>query len=603
MTPAGSPVSDTTAALPLRVGGWLLLIFLLAAVGQIDVREATMGIRGDEATYVSMAASLAYDHDLKFTRTDLDRFWRLTGEGPNGIFLKQGRTDADGLDYGKSFAYPVLAAPFLLLLGMRGLLLLNVLLLALVVWCGARLLRARGAGPWGPVFALAFVAASVVPIYAVWRTPEVFNFALVFLAYFLWLYKEADAAATPAWLAGRASDLAAAALLGIATFSKPTNALLILPVILLALIRRRWARAAVVAVAFVVVAGGLFAVNAGVSGDWNYQGGNRRTFYGRFPYATPDATFASLGTAMTTNAADTGHLLAPHVFWSFLGHNAIYFFVGRDAGLIPYFFPGVVALVWWMTTGGRRSAASWLVLIALFASVLALLVLVPDTWNGAGGPPGGRYFLSLYAAMFFFVPARPRAWPALVAWTGGLLFVAPMLASPFAAAKYPWHVVETGLVRRLPVELTLLDDLPVALVPARSRVPFGAQRDLLLYFLDEHAFPPEGSFFWVAGGATAEVVVRAERPLAAMQVTWQSPIANHVTARIGASTASLDLVANREQSASLRPGPGVVSNYKRGSRAYVLRLSTSTGFVPRLADPRSTDRRFLGARVELQVTY
>ena len=67
-------------------------------------------------------------------------------------------------------------------------------------------------------------------MYFVQIMPEVFNFSLAFLAYFCWLYKEvASPERSPRgtrWLFTRRSRSGVAILLGIATFSKPTNALL-----------------------------------------------------------------------------------------------------------------------------------------------------------------------------------------------------------------------------------------------------------------------------------------------------------------------------------------------------------------------------------------
>src|SRR5262249_22567990 len=173
-------------------------------------------------------------------------------------------------------------------------------LLATVLVCGYLFLHAR-AGPWpSAILAAAFVMASVVPVYFVWIMPEVFNFSLAFLAYFCWLYKEV---ATPersprgtAWLFTPRSDLVAAILLGIATFSQPTNAFLFLPIVIWWIFRlkagaadRKIApafRQEILAptIAFVVVAGGLFAVNTLISGEWNYQGGERNTYYVEFPF-------------------------------------------------------------------------------------------------------------------------------------------------------------------------------------------------------------------------------------------------------------------------------------------------------------------------------
>src|SRR6185503_20269030 len=99
-----------------------------------------------------------------------------------------------------------------------------------------------------------------------------------FLAFFCWLYKEvASRERSPrgtAWLFTRRSDLAMAILLGIATFSKPTNALLFAAPALWWLFRSLGApafrregltRLATSAFLFVLIAGGLFGVNMLIS--------------------------------------------------------------------------------------------------------------------------------------------------------------------------------------------------------------------------------------------------------------------------------------------------------------------------------------------------
>src|SRR3954462_10627384 len=70
--------------------GAVLLVVALAAALSVDVVKTGFGIKGDEATYVAMALSLAYDHDLTYERRDLDRFAGIYRAGPEGIFLKRG---------------------------------------------------------------------------------------------------------------------------------------------------------------------------------------------------------------------------------------------------------------------------------------------------------------------------------------------------------------------------------------------------------------------------------------------------------------------------------------------------------------------------------
>lgn len=600
----------------LAVLAALFLLTTSAVVVPFDVGR-TFGIKGDEATYVSMALSLAYDGDLKFRPEDLHRFQRLYGSGPEGIFLKQGyhlgvdvaakwppvslvktpNPPRAGLEFGKPFAYAVAAAPFVRIAGLRGLLLFNVLLLASVMWMAWRFASARIGPAAGVLLAVAFVGASVIGVYAVWLTSEVFNFAVVFAAYFLWLYKEV---APPAvlerhgWLGRPSTDVAAAALLGFATFSKPPNVLLVLPLMATLCGRRRWRRCAGVCAIFLLTSAGAFALNGVVSGELNYQGGDRRTFYGRYPYSDPDATFDRMGHEMVTARPDSESLFAPQVLWPLLEHNAVYFFVGRHAGLIPYFFPGVLILALWLVR--PRSWALWQILSALTlaASVLLLLVFAPYSWSGGGGPIGNRYFLSLYPVLFFLLPLRAPRWPAIFSFLG-LVVVGPLLLHPLSASKQPWHNAEHGIVRALPVELTMVDDLPVRLGP-RGRIPFGPEPAALLYFLDEATFSPEGRGFWVAGDAATDIIVRTERPIARVKFLVRSGVPNRVSLAMGGRRASLDLQPDETATVTLDVGSGVV--YTHGSRAYVLSMETSNGFVPRLVDRGSADTRFLGMFVQ-----
>ena len=86
-------------------------------------------------------------------------------------------------------------------------------------------------------------------------------------------------------------------------------------------------------------------------------------------------------------------------------------------------------------------------------------MFAPYSWSGGGGPPGNRYFMSLYPALLFLTPPLTMT-PALVAWAGGALFTAKILVKPFAVAKSPTLLTERGFARRLPVEITMANDLP-----------------------------------------------------------------------------------------------------------------------------------------------
>ncbi len=194
---------------------FVVFVVLLSLARSVDVPRTGYGIKSDEATYVAMALSVAYDGDLTYEKQDLERFAGLYHSGPNGIFLKRGKhlrvefggpfpfvrrikrdANPDRLYYGKAFIYPVLAAPLVRLYGLNGLLIANVLLLAMAVVCAYVFLAAQSPPASAALFTSAFFGAAALPVYGAFLMPDIFNLAVVLLAYFLWLYKEVRAQRT-----------------------------------------------------------------------------------------------------------------------------------------------------------------------------------------------------------------------------------------------------------------------------------------------------------------------------------------------------------------------------------------------------------------------
>ena len=659
-----------------------VFVVLLSAARSVDVPRAGYGIKSDEATYVAMALSLAYDGDLTYERRDLERFAGLYHSGPNGIFLKRGKhlrirvgsafpfvqltkrddTNPARLYYGKAFIYPVLAAPFVRAYGLNGMLIVNVLLLAAAFVCAYVFLAAQSPPAIAALFAAAFFGAAALPVYGVFLMPEIFNLAFVLFAYFLWLYKEvrpfhsngarlkADTTAGQAslvtaaidwvvtsdappvmgpsevsgfsrtWrsvttvvsglsrtvsrrfaaaLSGRWTDIAAAVLLGIATYSKPLPvAILVAPLVAFAWWRRQWVHGFVVGSAAVAAAAALFAVNAAVTGEFNYQGGDRKTFVERFPFDRQDATWQSFAGPVIDDPGQAAQaVLFNRQLPGRFARNVEYFLVGRHFGFVPYYFPAVVAVLAWLFSPARRDP--WRILIFLFfaiASVLLLLVL-PFTWSGGGGPPGNRYALSAYPILLFLMPPTASAIPGATAWLVGALFTAKMLVNPFAAAKFTWELYERGPARRLPVELPMSQDLPVALAqPMRSPIPYGSP-GLRLSFLDQNAWPPEPPGMWVSGAGRAEIILRAERPVRHLAVEAESPIPTTLTITLGGDAVTTTLLPRKPVAFEVPAGNPVPGRY--GDSVYLLTTHSSDGFVPHLVDG-SPDYRNLGALVRFR---
>jgi hypothetical protein len=615
----------------------------------VNLPKATYGFKSDEATYYMMGLSLARDGDLTYTRKDLVRVWQEFPSGPQGVFLKRGVTingapdpDPSRYYYGKSFIYPLFAAPLIVLFGSNGFLLLNALCLSSVLLCAYLFLHARS-GPWpSAILAAAFVMMSVVPIYAVQMMPEVFNFSLACLAYFCWLYKEVAAPEhSPRgtqWLFTPRSDVAAAVLLGIATFSKVTNLLLFgAPFVwwgwrvvrgnteisslkteissLKAGAAYSSVRGVLVPLAvFIFVGGGLFGINLLISGDWNYQGGgDRKSYYHQFPFqnqtqpaaqaqAQPEEIERQLGVPKSRETAMTEVIFNPRTFWSNLLHNLYYFFVGRFAGLTGYFFPGVFAMLALLAAPRNRPGWQWLVLGAALAQGFVFLIGTPYTWSGGG--VGNRYFMSGYGVMVFLFPPIQSLALAFVPWVVGGLFVAPMVASPFTASFRSDENAKAGPLRLFPAELTLLNDLPI-FTPERGRLWFGGQGPttpgFLVTFLDDNAYGrEEDASFWTRGDSRAELVFKANTAMRrAIFEVAAGPVPTSVTIEIGGRAQRLDLAAGQTERVSLALRPGLPYEKEVDNvQLWRLTLITRGGFTPIFFDPNANDARYLGVRVK-----
>ncbi len=521
---------------------------------------------------------------------------------------KRGSHSTTGsLDFGKAMAYPVFAAPFAKLGGLGGMFMFNVVLLIGCAWCAAVFSAARIGNAWGSAVGFLFITASSVPMSALYLMPEVFNFSLVFFAYFLWLYKEVrpHGRGRPGdFLGGMGSDVAAAALLGIVTFSKPIYGPLIAPLVLTALWERNLKRSAAIVGVFVLLVGAWFGATVAVSGEWNYQGGTRKQFYGSFPFDDAAHTFdtapGSIGNVTGGAKGISSDILfpgQPH-FWTLLATNAGYFLTGRDSGLIPYFFPGALLLALWLVRIRHAEAWQWWTLTAILGIALFCVFWWPYTWNGGGGPIGNRYYLGVYPLFLFLLPASAGAWTAIATGLGGVAFLWPVFAHPFGATKAPWLHPATLPLRLLPVERTMMDDLPVRLNPRRSRIWVGDPRNAMLYFMDENTFDGEKSAdgwgYWLAGDASTEVIARTAFANARLRLTVHSAIANTFSANWGGATCTLALKPNEPQVCELVTAHSV---WAHGGEFYVLKMATTTGFVPAEQFPPSGDTRYLGAFV------
>ncbi len=617
---APSPLANPARAIDARSGLLAAAVVLFVYGGfalSVDFPRAALGFQSDEATYYMMAHSLAADGDLEYRRDDLVRVWREFPSGPSGVFLKQGRSarvrvnaafpfvhlhygpdpDRKRLYYGKSYMYPLVAAPFVWAFGTNGFLVLHAILLALGLLAGYFFLAARSPTEVALVLAAGFFLASVAPGYFVWTTPELFNLVVVVLAYFCWLFKYVAPERLPrgmGWLRNGTSDVAAAALLAVATFSKPPNGLLILPMLAMHVPVRRWRAAMLTGGLFGLLVAGFFVVNLAVTGDLNFQGGERNTYYAAFPFQTDEMGF-DVGLDRATNQVLTDIVFDRSVFWTRLGYNVYYFMLGRHSGMVPYFFPGVFALAAFLWSRKVQTSWQWLIVAAAAAEILLLLVWIPYNYFGGGGVLGNRYFMSTYGLFLFLLPPMESVGVALVPWAIGALFTAKIVLNPFYSSFNPAEHAKSGPLRWLPVEMTLLNDLPINTRLDRVRVLFGTEPRFQIYFLDDNAFQREADAFWVRGDARADLVVKTADSARRLRLAFTAgAAAASVAVRAAGEAGEVSLDPGESKSIELPLPRGFPY---QGTRAWYVTIRVRGGFVPLFVNG-ANDARYLGVLVK-----
>jgi hypothetical protein len=637
--------------------GLLLTGFALA----VDFPKVAYGFQSDEASYYTLGHSLASDGDFAFERGDLARVYAEFPSGPEGIFLKKGRTRwlegtggfpwvrlagapdprADRLYVGKSFIYPLVAAPFVWLFGTNGFLVLHAWLIALALLAAYRFLRARAESTPALAYAVVFFFASAAPVYFVWITPELFNLCVGVLGLFCGLYRVVSPDAPPdagrwsRFLRGLGGPLLGAALIGVAAFSKPTNAALAVPIAAAALLRRDWRGTVGASLAFLAASGGLVLLNLAITGEANYQGGDRATYYEHtgFPFMTDAAPTSTQTVEAQRQASGSGAVglsrgrddLLREIIFSrnslveVFPANLGYFMVGRHTGLVPYFFPGVLSVLLFLLWRGGRPGFQWVVLGTSVFANLVLLLWVPYTYSGGGGPVGNRYFMGLYGLLLFLTPPLRTALPAVVAAGVGGLFTASLVLNPLFSSFRPSVHTKHGPLRWLPVEKSLLNDLPMNTQPERVRIQLAGEPRITAWFLDDNAYHPEGEWFWVKGGRRADLLLRgpaALQPdgsvrsyrLRQLRVEIRTgDVPNVVTVETGADRQRLELGAHRETFTTVRAEEGLPYRAHLDQHTgYVYRLSitSATGFTPIFTQgPAAGDERYLGVLVRLVPMY
>jgi hypothetical protein len=237
--------------------------------------------------------------------------------------------------------------------------------------------------------------------------------------------------------------------------------------------------------------------------------------------------------------------------------------------------------------------------------------------------------MGLYPLLLFVTPPLRSALPAIAGLAIGGLFTAALVLNPFYTSAKPAEHVKHGPLRWLPIERSLLNDLPINVTPERARIQLAGTPRIFAYFLDDNAYPPEGEWFWVKGGARADLLLRAPvepvqdgtnedgtpkivgytpRTLKQLRVEVRTgDIANTVTIATGADTQRLDLGPHRNTVTTVRAEAGLPYRAhldQPTSYVYNFSVRSASGFTPIFTQGASTtDQRYLGVLIRLVPMY
>jgi hypothetical protein len=607
------------------VGGLFLVGLCLAS----DPAKLSGGrFFSDGATYYSMGWSLVSDFDLEYTATDLLRVKREYPEGPSGIFLKRAAggfvldsnapflksvpADRKRLYFGKAMTYPVLAAPFVALLGTRGFLVLNAVGLLVAWFCAVVVVKTRSSEGTALLAATALIVASVAPVYVFWIQPELMNLAMVSLALLAW---------------SRNRPILSAVLFGIAGYTKPTHLLMAAPLGLAPLFEPgvrvfgRLAETVRRGAVMVGCAAALFGANMLVTGEWNYQGGERKTFGHVYPFdrgETKDITFGNSGEWMTTmklgpleegekEALGTGIVQSAAELESMFRANLLDFWTGRYAGMLPYFATAFIGLLAFLLTGPRDKEGWFAVAGLLIFYFVSIRILPgPSNWYGGGGTLGNRYFMAALPLAVYFLPKRREVPVALLGSLFSAVFLLPAWLHPVQHSVKPSLLTSpaTGPFTYLRAELAMLNDLSFCTDAWRKKQPYddvegdapihrsGSHHGYWLYFPDDGTFgreaipgmtlpdgePMEG--YRVKRGLRTETLLRANEPVDWIDVTlFGGSLSDEIEIRAGGEMQRAIVPEKGSVTLRIHPGSPVMhyDSFVYSVRAHSLSTAAPSG--------------------------
>ncbi len=505
----GSPQSPqrrdffVTASRQMAILGASLGLFLVLLPLGLEKPGLPIQIRADEPTYLAMAASVAFDGDLKCEAQDVDRvFSQFPYSRPPTFHLKttDGWSSSPFFDRDPLFAW-VAALP-VRFFGANGLVALNALFFVFILALTGSRRRADG-NPWGPghLFAFVFLFLSAAFVQIFWLGSALFLAFLVVAALRLSEAADETHAATPQGLSV-GSGLA----FGAAGFALPWLALL-MPAFLT---RRR-------AIPWLIgcAAGWMLAFSAGwvLGAPGPFADVESRSFLTESPYETPwleDAGLDSLEPAEPRSVLGERRANSAAEF----AGDLVYSLIERRTGFLVY-FPVSLLLVALLLRGRRRLLATVGFDRLLLGIGIAAAVLIQPwvrSFEVGGGAFGNPALVAVAPALLFLLRRPPAQGVTLAGVALGVLTLGPALVSclgPAVAYAGLQSHTRGAILSRLPLDLSF-----VATEGDYRSLPAGGPDELAVkLWAPSNLTEIRGDEAWLLGNAEVPLFLTSAEPL------------------------------------------------------------------------------------------
>ncbi len=545
----------------------------------LSLKKPGLPIRlaGEEATYLSMASSLAAGGDLVCDRADLRR---LFNEFPYTEARLELASD-DGwatARFARPVIYPLLAAPFVALWGANGALALNAIFFLVALACGWFCLRRVSSDGAALLFALGFFLFSAAFAYLFRIQPQVMVMAAVAVALNLgWQprdrSREGPGLVRRGWLSGAA--------LGIAVLQQPDLALLAVP-LLAALAPRRetgeirpWRAAAgwLAGCGATVAAGALASIvlTGNAWADHLERADTAAAFTVDNPLVLPWQDPEALEAARPAEAE-------PRRSFMDLLEDSFFFVWGRRHGILPY-FPLVVPILLLFGTAGGRRRQEWLLLATLAALGTLQLILEPAARALHQDQVGNPHMTGIYAAFLFLVPRLGRA-VTVAAYALGALVLGPLVTTTLG-------VVVPGAdlhahTRNYPLRLLPFEYPALGRTSGFHRLELhGLEAAGARLWAPTDRTEVNSDELWLLGGESVELWLESRAEIASAVLQLRNlATGNRITLRMAGEeiTRDLEQVAAGGESFRTELTPGEPDKVRRdaGGALYVYRLELET---------------------------